>query len=292
MPIDHKELKRLAARAAKVLVGKGVPDERLAFGGEGPVPKRKPFVPTDARSEFLANRAMGDWAEDVVTRAINSSAPGYKAVHYGEADTIAAGEEGFGDFYRARLEQVRIYGKRPDLLVVPADTKCEDDVTAIAAPDLADLVSKAAFAIEVRSSKFAAVESMRRRQELGRNTRSSLNFTVKAEDLIIVYRWMERYGCPQIYCQVFFDSMFAINMLKIFEMIGDGNFQMEAPDKSQGKVTCMIPVTSGEQVGTMTIPDFTAEVKVTQYARYDAFVRPVGGQPTLDWAAMRRVAGI
>lgn len=40
------------------LTAKGIQPRHLAFGGEGEVPARKPTVPTDARSEFLANRAM------------------------------------------------------------------------------------------------------------------------------------------------------------------------------------------------------------------------------------------
>ena len=42
------------------LRAKGIDERHLAFGGEGQPPARKPTVPTDARSEFLANRAMGD----------------------------------------------------------------------------------------------------------------------------------------------------------------------------------------------------------------------------------------
>ena len=43
------------------LTAKGIESHRLVFGEEGE--KRKTRVPTDASSEFLANRAMGDWAE-------------------------------------------------------------------------------------------------------------------------------------------------------------------------------------------------------------------------------------
>ena len=50
----------------------GFHERHLSFGGEGAVPTRKPTVPTDARSEFLANRAMGDWAERVIKGGIVS----------------------------------------------------------------------------------------------------------------------------------------------------------------------------------------------------------------------------
>src|SRR5690349_12442855 len=56
-------------RAVRFLKGKGVPDRYLQFDREGDRPARAPTVPTDLRSEFLANRAMGDWAEDVLSAA-------------------------------------------------------------------------------------------------------------------------------------------------------------------------------------------------------------------------------
>jgi len=54
------------------LRSKGIHERHLSFGDEGVVPKRKPYVPTDARSEFLANRAMGDWAEQMLAKAFST----------------------------------------------------------------------------------------------------------------------------------------------------------------------------------------------------------------------------
>src|SRR5450759_3556916 len=83
--------------------------------------------------------------------------------------------------------------------------------------------------------------------------RETPSFTVKVEDLVIVYRWLERYRVPQSYCQVFFDSVFAVNFLDIFATIGSGSrFTIETPEKSQEKATIMIPITSGTQVGRAT----------------------------------------
>ena len=48
------------------LTRRGVDPRYLDFGGPGQKPFRTPTVPTDARSEFLANRAMGDWAENLL----------------------------------------------------------------------------------------------------------------------------------------------------------------------------------------------------------------------------------
>jgi len=62
-------LKTTLAGVVEHLRNKGIDGRHLAFGGEGQPPARKPTVPTDARSEFLANRAMGDWAERMFSAA-------------------------------------------------------------------------------------------------------------------------------------------------------------------------------------------------------------------------------
>ena len=96
---------------------------------------------------------------------------------------------------------------------------------------------------------------------------------------------------PQSYCQVFFDSVFAINFLDIFATIGSGSgFTIETPEKSQEKATIMIPITSGAQIGRATaIPTFAAEHRVTELGRHDAYVVPQGGGFELDAAAMKKV---
>lgn len=59
----------------RVLESKGIEPGYLNFGGAGEALARRPTVPTDARSEFLANRAMGDWAESVLAGAIRAACP-------------------------------------------------------------------------------------------------------------------------------------------------------------------------------------------------------------------------
>src|SRR5580700_5112520 len=77
------------------LRSKGIHERHLAFDGEGQPPARKPTVPTDARSEFLANRAMGDWAERMLSTAFVHALPEWKVVQYGSTDLIAAGHPEF-----------------------------------------------------------------------------------------------------------------------------------------------------------------------------------------------------
>jgi hypothetical protein len=49
-------LQETLTKVTEHLTAKGIHERHLTFGGPGTVPARKPTVPTDARSEFLANR--------------------------------------------------------------------------------------------------------------------------------------------------------------------------------------------------------------------------------------------
>lgn len=274
---------------------KGIQARHLEFGGEGRQPAKKITVPTDARSEFLANRAMGDWAEHRLSHALRPVSPDWKIVHYGNTDRIAAGHPEFKARYLAGIEETRQFGKRPDLLILPGHVAAPDDISELSHEDSDVFVQQAFASIEVRSSKFEALTYMcvrrQQREAGGRTARETPSFTVKVEDLVIVYRWLERYGVMQSYCQVFFDSIFAINFLDIFSTIAGGaGFTIETPAKSQEKATIMIPITRGAQIGTATeLPRFEAEHRVTELGRHDAFVVPCGGGFLLDAEAARRV---
>lgn len=292
-----KELEKQKDLLSKVLIAKGVKKESLTFGLPANLDK-PPRVPTDVQSEFLANRAMGDWAENVLADAIRHSLPNVQVIHYGESDSIAAGDEGFKEFYLERWREVGLHGKRPDLLVLPEGIRCDRDVSGTKTAELVDIVEKANFSIEVRSSKFEALTYINVRQEDYNNpekrkpVQMTPSFTVKVEDLLIVYRWLSIHRCPQLYCQVFFDSIYAIDFLEIFRIIASGKgFRIETPAKSQLKSTIMIPITSGKKVADFTKPpSFEAELKITRLGRYDAFVKPVGGEVTLDYKSLLELA--
>jgi hypothetical protein len=276
------------------LRAKGIHERHLSFGGEGAVPTRKPTVPTDARSEFLANRAMGDWAEQRLTDAIVRACPEWKVSQYGDTGRIAAGHPEFRSSYLAGLERTRQFGKRPDLMLFPADVPVDADLSTRTSAEAEALVKQAVSAVEVRSSKFEALTYMevrKRQRDAGKTTgRETPSFTVKVEDLVIVYRWLERHHVPESYCQVFFDSVFAINFLDIFTIVAGSGFTIETPEKSQEKATLMIPITSGTQIGRATsMPTFAAEHRVTELGRHDAYVVPQGGGFALDAAATKKV---
>jgi hypothetical protein len=290
-----QQLKTSLPGVVAALITKGIEPHRLAFGGEGAKPKKQPRVPTDARSEFLANRAMGDWAEKMLTAALAAALPEWSVAQYGNTDRIAAGEPGFKARYLAGLEETRVLGKRPDLLFFPAAFSIAGDLSEHGAAETETAVMRAVAAVEVRSSKFDALKyiSVRRHQrEAGNKTgRETPSFTVKVEDLIIVYRWLERYQVPQSYCQVFFDSVFAINFIDVFATIAGGSgYSIETPAKSQEKATIMIPITRGLQVGKAAgLPTFAAELRVTELGRHDAYVVPRGGGFVMDAEKIRQI---
>ena len=288
-----RELAGLTSALIDTLKAKEIQQRYLVFGSEGEKPTKKPFVPTDARSEFLANRAMGDWAEESLKKAIHDADPTISISHYGETGSMVAGAPGFRDMYLDGLEETRIRGKRPDLLVFPATAGVQADLNALPDKERTALALTAVGAIEVRSSKFEALKYMavrkKEREEGKKGTRDTPSFTVKVEDLKIVYRWTQNFGVPQIYAQVFFDSIFAINFLTIISAIIEGEYVIDKPAKSQEKATIMIPITAGRKIGNATsIPDFTAVHEVNRLGRHDAYVRPVGGGFTIDKAALER----
>jgi len=289
------QLKATIPNVIAKLTAKGIKPNHLAFGGEGAIPTQKPRVPTDARSEFLANRAMGDWAENMVAHAIGNAMPDWIVIRYGNTDRIAAGHPEFKTRYLSGVDGTRVFGKRPDLLLFSSAFLVDRDLSERSYIETEATVKQAVAAIEVRSSKFEALKYMKLRQEQraagSASGRETPSFTVKVEDLTIVYRWLERHRVPQSYCQVFFDSVFAINFLEVFNLVGSGTgYSIETPTKSQEKATIMIPITRGKQIGTATgLPSFTAEQSVTKLGRHDAYVVPTGGGFILDPDATRQV---
>jgi len=106
--------------------------------------------PTMANSEFLSNKQQGDWAEQVVYKAINEFSDEYFAVKYGRTESIAAGDEGFADFYKEYQNELNIIGKKPDLLIF----KLTDFPNRNVDIENDEQVRKAIAALEVRSSSF------------------------------------------------------------------------------------------------------------------------------------------
>ena len=60
-------------------------------------PRSEASMPTQASSEFITNKQQGDWAEDVIFRAINQYSSNIVAVRYGKSDDLVAGDVGFDE---------------------------------------------------------------------------------------------------------------------------------------------------------------------------------------------------
>lgn len=63
--------------------------------------ERKPArTPTQASSNFITNIQQGNWAEELVFRAINETSKNHVVVRYGKSDDLIAGDPGFKTFFK------------------------------------------------------------------------------------------------------------------------------------------------------------------------------------------------
>ena len=106
--------------------------------------------PTMANSEFLTNKEQGDWSEKIIFNAINDNSKEYFAFLYGRSESIAAGEEGFAEFYTEYQNELNSIGKRPDILIF----KISDFPNKKIDIENGEHIKMAVAALEVRSSSF------------------------------------------------------------------------------------------------------------------------------------------
>jgi type II restriction enzyme len=120
-------------------------------------PRSKASTPTQASSEFITNKQQGDWAEDVIFRAINQNSDNIVAVRYGKSDDLVAGDDGFDKFYENYQQELDTIGKRPDLLLFKKNDFNEAlgyDISSLDSNQIENYIKKAVAGIEVRSSAF------------------------------------------------------------------------------------------------------------------------------------------
>jgi len=132
---------------------KTVPTTLVDFG----LPRDPARKPTQASSSFFSNRQMGDWAEEIIFKAINETSKNFVAIKYGKSDDLVAGEDGFDTFYQDFQTELDTIGKRPDLLIFRKEDFLPElgyDVSQIAHHTITEYVKKAIAGIEVRSSAF------------------------------------------------------------------------------------------------------------------------------------------
>ena len=80
--------------------------------------------------------------------------PEWRVSQYGDTNRIAAGHSDFKASYLAGLERTRQFGRRPDLLLFPANASVAADLSEHSHAETEALVQQAVAAVEVRSSKF------------------------------------------------------------------------------------------------------------------------------------------
>lgn len=120
-------------------------------------PRSEASMPTQASSEFITNKQQGDWAEDVIFRAVNDNSQNLVAVRYGKSDDLVAGDAGFEEFYSSYQTELDTIGKRPDLLLFKKedfDIQLGYDISSLDSSKITNYISKAIAGIEVRSSAF------------------------------------------------------------------------------------------------------------------------------------------
>lgn len=120
-------------------------------------PRSEASMPTQASSEFITNKQQGDWAEDVLFRAINDNSENIVAVRYGKSDDLVAGDDGFEKFFNAYQAELDAIGKRPDILLFKKEDFNESlgyDISSKSSDEIGDYVAKAIAGIEGRSSAF------------------------------------------------------------------------------------------------------------------------------------------
>ncbi len=119
--------------------------------------RKRTSPPTQASSNFITNKEQGDWAENLIFRAINETSKNYVVVKYGKSDDLIAGDERFDQFYNEFQDELDTIGKRPDLLVfrkADYDTSLGYDISKINHTNIDNYVKKAIAGLEIRSSAF------------------------------------------------------------------------------------------------------------------------------------------
>lgn len=148
-------------------------------------PRSKASVPTQASSEFITNKQQGDWAEDVIFRAINNNSNNIVAVKYGKSDNFVAGEVGFEDFFNDYQSELDNIGKRPDILLFNKkdfDEQLGYNISNLNGDEHNAYISKAIAGIEVRSSAFLIDKYT---EEANQTIKANINTAIRLKDIVL-----------------------------------------------------------------------------------------------------------
>jgi hypothetical protein len=254
-------------------------------------PRVRSRPPTQAFSEFLTNREQGDWAEVLVQSLINENIPQLRAIKYGKSDDIIAGDPAFPQFYEAYQNELDSIGKKPDVLVFDSGAYKSEwglDISRKANQELDSIAKSAKAGLEIRSSAFLVSKYEKHIANSEGKSRNFLSFTPKAEDLLVIYKWITNFGVPHFYVQVFFDRIYMISFQRILEIITEPAnknvlYTLEKNAKNQFKSTIHIDVNQGVLLAKDIIPpEHMSEVKELSRGRLLYYVKFKGGKAALD----------
>lgn len=118
--------------------------------------------------------------------------------------------------------------------------------------------------------------------------RDYLSITPKLEDIALVNRWIQQFGVPHYYLQVFFDKAYVIPFREILELTTNPAneeiaFSVERDVKNQGKTTIKVNVQVGREVlSRIDLPEHRSAMKELERGRLLFYVTFQGGRGYLD----------
>lgn len=257
-------------------------------------------APTIAFSSFITNSQQGNWAEEVVQKSINESFSDFVAIQYGKSDDIVAGDPGFTEFYEEYQDELDTIGKRPDILLYDNanfNSSLGKDISKLSDDMLNKIVPEAKAGFEVRSSSYLAEKFKPKKYK------PTLSFTPKTEDLKVILRWINTFGVPHYFIQVFFDSVYLIPFEHILEILGnskletsgikkkkvrgysDGDllFEVQENPKNQYKTTIHVFLNSGYLISkNVEMPELIGKRKELKKGRLLHYVGFDKGKIELD----------
>lgn len=248
-----------------------------------------PKIPTQDDSDFTIHRELGDWAEVTVAQAIDQSMLDLQAVRYGRRDCLIAGENGFAELFLEHRTELKLLGKRPDLLIYRAGNVPMVNFDHEKAEDLLQYAQAALAGFEVRSSQ----------QAIDTDTRAEkLSFTPKIEDLNNVIKWIEVHKVPHFYVQVLFGRAYAISFKRILELLAERpngpKYRIDRVARNQFKSTIYIPLKEGVRISSEFVQptQLNASIKELPTGRVVILVKFSGGKIVLDQPALTQLLGL
>lgn len=268
--------------------------------------RKRSKPPTQAFSEFLTNREQGDWAERLVFSAINKVNKHFVAVQYGKSDRLVAGEVGFKEFYESYQDELDRIGKRPDILVFRTQDYKQDwnfNISNLPEDEQMAIVPNAIAGLEIRSSSFLVEKydfHIQQKADSAKKTtqREFLSFTPKAEDIMIVYKWIQTFNVPHFYFQVFFDKVYGISFENILKLITDPanrnkKYFIEKDEKNQQKTTIKINVKEGFEIASkVDMPSHQSDYRELDRGRLLFYVKFEGGEAYLNTENLFRLLNL